>query len=156
MNDSERLAQQIQKTLDGGAWHGPSWREALDGVTREAALTRPISKGHTIAEIVGHAAVWHNVVRLRLNGETPQVSDAEDWPDSVIADDAAWTKAVFHLLETGRQLHETVSTFPTARLHERRPGIEETWLDLIMGELQHIAYHAGQVSILRKVGAKPK
>jgi hypothetical protein len=154
MNDSKRLAEQIQKALEGGAWHGPSWREALDGVTREAALARPITSAHTIVEIVRHATTWHDVVRRRLNGESPQVSDAEDWPDGPIPDDAAWTKTVLRLLETGDQLRKTVGQFPAERLHDQRPGIEDTWHGLIMGELQHILYHAGQVAILRKASAK--
>jgi hypothetical protein len=80
MNESERLAQQLDRALNGNAWHGPSWREALEGLGRDAALKRPIPEAHTIAEIVRHATTWHDVVTRRLQGETPEVSDAEDWP----------------------------------------------------------------------------
>ena len=118
MNESERLADQMEKALNGGAWHGPSWRETLEGVTREAALKRPIPGAHTIAEIVGHSTTWHEVVRLRLSGESPQVSDAEDWPETRFRDEAAWNAAVSRLLATGEALRDAVAAFPAARLHE--------------------------------------
>jgi hypothetical protein len=150
MNESERLAGQMERALNGNAWHGPSWREALDGVTLEAALHRPIPAAHTIAEIVRHAATWHDVVRRRLAGESPEVSDAEDWPEAAFGSDAAWALAVEHLLETGRELCGSVARFSAERLHEKRPGIDDTWHGLILGELQHMLYHAGQVSLLKK------
>ncbi len=153
-NDTQRLAEQIQKALEGEAWHGPSWREVLEGVSREAALTRPIPRAHTIAEIVAHATTWHDVVRRRLNGETPQVTDAEDWPDPAAANDDAWAKAVSRLMETGHALRKTVEAFPAARIHEPRPGLDQTWHTLIIGELQHMLYHAGQVAILWKASVK--
>jgi hypothetical protein len=36
---------------------------------------------------------------------------------------------------------------------EKRPDAEGTWYELAIGELQHVLYHAGQVSLLRKAGA---
>ena len=154
MNDCERLADQIQRALNGNAWHGPSWREALEGVTREAAFLRPIPEAHTIAEIVMHATTWHDVVRRRLDGEAPDVPDAEDWPPGTIRDEAAWSAAVARLFETGSALAVTIREFPVERLHDRRPGVDGTWFDLIVGELQHVLYHGGQVGLLRKAAVR--
>ena len=155
MNESQRLADQIHRALNGDAWHGPSWREALEGVTREGAFRRPIPEAHTIAEIVMHATTWHDVVRRRLDGETPQVPDAEDWPPGTIRDEGAWTAAVSRLFQTGDALIAKVREIPAERLHEKRPGVDGTWYDLVIGELQHVLYHGGQVGLLKKaaVGA---
>src|SRR2546427_13156119 len=112
MNESQRLGDQMNRALNGDAWHGPSWRETLDGVTREAALHRPVPEAHTIAEIVLHATTWHDVVRRRLEGETPEVSDAQDWPPAALSDEAGWAAAVARLLETGGALAATVTGFP--------------------------------------------
>lgn len=89
MNDSERLAIELDKALNGGAWHGPSFREALEGVDLASALRRPIPEAHSIAEIVLHATAWHDVVRRRLGGEAPQISDDQDWPAAAFADESA-------------------------------------------------------------------
>src|SRR6266496_1690516 len=109
MNESERLADQLTRALNGNAWYGPSWREALEGITRDAALQRPIPEAHTIAEIVLHATTW------------PEVSDAQDWPAAVFPDEAAWRAAVARLFETGNALAATVARFPVEKLPENRP-----------------------------------
>jgi len=150
MNESKRLASQLERALNGGAWHGPSWREALEGVTREDALHRPIPEAHSIAEIVLHFTTWQDVVRRRLEGESPQVSDAEDWPTAVFPDEAAWSAAVARLFDTGRSLREVIERFPVERLEEQRPGVDDTWFALIIGQLQHMLYHGGQIGLLRK------
>ncbi len=149
MNDCERLAQELDRALEGAAWHGPSWREALDGVDPQAAARRPITGAHTIAEIVGHSSLWLEVVRRRLDGESPQVPDSEDWREATPGDEA-WRTAVVQLLANGRSLVETVRRFPASRLYEPRPRVDSTWYELISGELQHLLYHAGQVSMLKK------
>jgi hypothetical protein len=149
-NESERLAAQLERALQGGAWHGSSWRELLEGVGRGAALRRPVAGAHTIAEIVLHSAVWHDVVRRRLDGETFQVTDAEDWPQADLRDDRAWKDLQRRLFDSGRALCERIRGFPAERLHQRRPGLEDTWHGLVIGELQHVLYHAGQVGLLRK------
>lgn len=159
MSETKRLARQLERALQGGAWYGPSWKEALEGVTRDDAMQRPIPAGHTIAEIVLHATTWHDVVRRRLEGEMPDVSDAEDWPAATIADERAWSALVTRLLATGSALRDAVERFPAERLTEKRPGLEDTWSDLILGELEHVLYHLGQVGILRKaavVAAAPR
>src|SRR5262250_2600959 len=105
MNESERLAHEITKALNGGAWHGPSWREALDGVSRDGALQHPIPEAHSIAEVLLHAVAWHDIVRRRLQGETPQEPpDEENWPKPVLPDDAAWEATCERLFATGEAL----------------------------------------------------
>ena len=155
MNESERLALELDRAIHGGAWHGPSWRESLEGVDAKAAAQRPLPAAHTIAEIVKHASLWHDVVRRRLEGETPQVPDEQDWRDVVPGGDEAWSAEVAESLASGRALVDTVRQFPVERLHERRPRIESTWYELISGELQHVLYHAGQVALLKKSVAAP-
>ena len=154
MNESQRLGDQLTKALIGDAWHGPSWREALEGVTREAALHRPIAEAHTIAEILLHATTWHDVVRRRLEGESPQLSDSQDWPPAAFGDEPAWSAAAARLFETGSALAATVGRFPAEKLHEKRPGVDGTWYELVIGELQHVLYHAGQVTLLKKARAR--
>lgn len=153
MSETERLAAQLHQALAGGAWHGPSWREILAGVGREAALAHPIAGAHSIAEIVLHTSTWHDVVRRRLLGESPQVSSSEDWPPADLPDEAAWLGAMDRLFETGDALCEEIRYFAVERLLERRPGLDDTWFGMIAGELQHVLYHAGQVALLRRAAA---
>ena len=150
MNESERLADQIERALNGEAWHGPSWREVLKDVSRGAALERPLAEAHSIAEIVLHATTWHDVVRRRLLGEVPEVTDELDWPRPSIASEEDWQAAVTRFFDTGRALRDAVAVFPPERLLEKRPNVDQTWYTLAIGILQHDLYHAGQVGLLRK------
>ena len=150
MNESERLADQIARALNGEAWHGPSWREVLEGVGRTAALQRPVPGAHSIAEIVLHATTWHDVARRRLLGEDPAVTDEQDWPKAAFATEQEWKEAVARLFDTGGALRDTVAAFPPARLPEKRPNVDQNWYTLAIGILQHDLYHAGQVGLLRK------
>ena len=150
MEENKRLAEQLTRAFNGDAWHGPSWREALEGISCEEALHRPISEAHSIAEVLLHATTWNDVVRRRLEGESPEVTDAEDWPTARFQNEDAWAAAVARFFETGRALAETVGRFPAGRLLEERPGVDGTWYELAIGQLQHALYHAGQVGLLRK------
>jgi len=150
MSESKRLANEVRKALDGEAWHGPTWKDNLDGVGRDAAIYRSIPEAHTIAELVLHATTWHDVVRRRIEGETPEVTSDQDWPVAAFADDATWNAAVARLFETGKALAATIEKVPEQKLLEKRPGVDGTWYELISGELQHVLYHAGQVGILKK------
>ena len=53
MSEVKRIADQLERAFEGGAWHGPSVREVLDGVTAEQALSRPLSAS---AQKVGRVA----------------------------------------------------------------------------------------------------
>ena len=156
MNECERIARQLEKALHGEAWHGPSWEEVLDRVTRKQALHRPIPGAHTIAEIVLHMTSWHDIVRRRFAGEVPQVTAEEDWPKASLRTDAAWKAAVARLFETGGALRKVIARFPVAKLHTKRPRTNGTWYDLALGQLQHDLYHAGQVAVLRKAKVRAR
>ena len=153
MNETKRLAEKLDRAVNGEAWHGPSWREVLDGVTYETAVHRPIPEAHTIAEIVMHAGTWNDVVRRRIEGESPQVSDEEDWPPPP-KNEEEWLAAVARLLETGTALSRTIAAFPVGRLEEARPGVDDNWYGLLMGQFQHVIYHAAQVALLGKAARK--
>jgi hypothetical protein len=150
MNESQRLADQLDKALNGGAWHGPSWREVLEGVTLHGALQRPVANAHGFAEIVLHTTTWHDVARRRLEGELPQVTDEQDWPRAAFASEAEWKAATQRLLDSGKALVDTIARFPQERLLEERGNNAGTWYALIIGILQHDLYHAGQAALLKK------
>jgi hypothetical protein len=150
MNECERIAAQLGRALHGNAWHGPSWKEVLKGVSLAQALHRPIPDAHTIAEIALHATSWHEIVRERLEGGTPEVTDARNFPDGNLRSEAQWKAVKARLFSSGDALRRTIAQFPPARLHRRRPRTRGTWYELAIGQLQHDLYHAGQVAVLRK------
>jgi uncharacterized damage-inducible protein DinB len=148
MNEIGRIVEQLKQVHDGEAWHGPSVAEALEGVSAAGAARRPIGAAHSIAEIVHHVRVNDELVRTRVTGESR--GDDADWPTQTETGDAAWRAAIDKLKATQRALREAVSKLPEARLHESMPGKSHSYWYELLGVLHHDAYHAGQISLLKK------
>lgn len=151
MSEARRLAEQLERSFRGGAWHGPAVAEALDGVEPAAAVARPIPEAHTIWEIVRHLTVWNEVPLRRIDGESLSDLPSEwDWPP--VDDDSPthWDKALAALEEAHRRLHARVLELDDARLDDPVAGSDPTVRGLLLGVLQHNAYHAGQIVLLKK------
>ncbi|HEX9005142.1 MAG TPA: DinB family protein, partial [Blastocatellia bacterium] len=68
MTETHRINSQLKRAYQGEAWHGPSLRELLDGVTAEQAAAKPIPNAHSIWELVNHIIAWEQIVKARLEG----------------------------------------------------------------------------------------
>ncbi len=95
MTEIERILDQLKRAYEGNAWHGPSVREALAGVTAAQAHARPLANAHSIRELMQHIAVWESVGRRRLEGDRAaiEISSPADWPPADDTSEAAWEQA---------------------------------------------------------------
>lgn len=142
--EAGRLADQLERSFHGGAWHGPAVRETVAGVDAATALQRPHSSPHSILALVRHMSFWLNAAHVRIaNGQ--DVSPDNDWPADEGATDADWTKAVEELERAHAKLHATVLTLGDDHLDDTVPGTDPTIRGLLLGTLQHNAYHTGQI-----------
>ncbi|MBV6521892.1 MAG: hypothetical protein MNPFHGCM_02036 [Gemmatimonadaceae bacterium] len=156
MTDPVFIVDQLQRMHGGGAWHGPSMREALAGVSFDLATQRLGHAGHSIFDLLHHIAAWTGEVHERLKGRAPQLPDDGDFPDRrVPPTEADWIALRQHaearqaeliadleLLDAAR-LQDAVSTAGTAS--ERR-----TLATVLHGLVQHNAYHIGQIILIRR------
>ena len=153
--ETARLADLLERAFRGGAWHGPSLTEVLTGVDAETAAAHPVPGAHSIWEIANHAAAWTDIARRRMAGEPlGQVSLEEDWPP--VPDDpspADWKAAQEALEQAHRRLHAAVLELPDHCLDDCAAGSDPTIRGLLLGILQHQAYHAAQIVILEKAAA---
>ncbi len=146
--ETKRIAGQIRRSFEGPAWHGPSLRELLEGVTEEQARRRPVAGAHTIWELTLHVAAWMRIGRERLTAtESRGYTDEENFPPM----SGSWTDALELLDRECRALIESVRSFPDSRLNDTVPAPEpQTYYILLHGIAQHNIYHAGQIAILKK------
>jgi uncharacterized damage-inducible protein DinB len=151
MSEIERIVEQLRQVHEGEAWHGPSVREAVAGVTAEGAARRPVASAHSIRELVHHVRVTDEMVRAHVAGEDAAALPA--WPAEGADDEAAWRRAVRELAATQQALREAVARFPEERLHEQVPGNGHSYWYELIGILQHDLYHAGQIALLKKAVA---
>ena len=152
MTEIERIVDQLKRAYEGGAWHGPSVREALAGVTAEQAHARPLASAHSIVELVRHIAVWEDAGRRRLEGDRAQIeiSSLEDWPPADDTSDAPWEQAKAALDRGHQALVEAIAAVPESRLYEPiLEGMSTVYVTL-HGVIQHDLYHAGQIAMLKK------
>jgi uncharacterized damage-inducible protein DinB len=151
MSQVETLADQLERSFRGGAWHGPAVAETLAGVEADTAAARPILGAHSIWEIVHHLTVWNDVPRRRLDGEGLQNLSAEgDWPPVRDVSAGAWQAALTALEDAHAALHARVLDLADAQLDDPVTGSDPTVRGMLFGVLQHNAYHAGQIMLLRK------
>ena len=151
MGEIERIADQLTRAHEGGAWHGPSLSEILSGVTAAQAAAKPIPGAHSIWELVLHVATWERVAAERIaRWEPVEPTDAENYPDPGEATEARWKEALDALDRGYRILMETIRKFPENRLGDILPGKPYTAYVLLHGAVQHGLYHAGQMAILKR------
>ena len=147
----ERLVDQLRRSAEGDAWHGPSVREVLDGVTVEDASAHPIAGAHSIRELVLHMAAGIQLVLRRLDGDGRQLSPEEDWPTPSEPTEDAWQREVESLFALNQRLREAVATFPATHLDDPLvPDPPYSAFTQFIGLTQHDLYHAGQIMLLRR------
>lgn len=146
--ETERMAEQLRRMYDGPAWHGPALKPLLEEVDEQRAAARRISHAHSIWELVLHIAAWLRIARERLSAtETREHTAEENWP----AISGSWNDARTKLDDEYRELVSAIGVFPDDRLNDTAPATEpQTFYILLHGVIQHIAYHAGQIAILKK------
>jgi len=149
--ETARLADQLERAFRGGAWHGPSLAQTLADVNAAAARRRALHGAHTIWEIALHAGAWIDVARRRLTGEAiGELAPELDWAGAKEVSEDDWQAALADLEEAHCGLHAAVLDLEDARLDDPVAGSDPTVRGLLLGILQHNAYHAGQIAILKK------
>ena len=152
MSQLDMVVNELKRSFEGEAWHGPALMEILDGIDAETAAARPLPKAHSIWELVRHIAAWEDVVTRRIHGETCTLTDDENFPQ-VERSDSAWQQAVRNLRDKHARLLETVSALPESRFDDPVPGKDYPLLFMLLGAVQHAAYHGGQIALLKRASS---
>lgn len=144
------IIDDLQRGLDGESWHGPSIAAILDGVTAAQAAARPTAGAHSIWELVHHVTVWVRTVHARVLGKVAEPEGEADWPPVRDVSERAWTAALDDLRRAQADLIATLRTLSDADLDGPVPNRDYDRGHLLRGLCQHHAYHAGQMSLLKR------
>lgn len=158
---SDRLEStlgEIRRMYEGNAWHGPAVLDVLEGITATQAAARPLPNAHSIFELTHHLAAWIGEATARIQGQPAGDPADGDFPlVGNLIDEAAWDAVRARLARRHAAFLDVVAAFDPARLDDpvdpstspdrSRP---RTFSALIHGVVQHNAYHAGQIMLLRK------
>ena len=148
ITETGRIADQLRRLYDGPSWLGPTATEIIQDIDEAAARRRTLAHAHTIWELVLHIAAWLRIARDRLTAtELRDVGEAENWPPM----EGSWEEAKSSLETEVHALGQAILNFPEKRLEEQAPAPEaQTFYQLLHGVIQHSAYHAGQIALLKK------
>ena len=150
MKEVEKIADQLRRAHEGGAWHGPSVRELLAGVTAEQAEARPFEGAHNIRELAEHMEAWERAVLRRLGGDPARIyKTEEDWAPARDEGEDAWQRAQQKLADTDEALREALLRLDDAQLDEPILADMSSRYVSLHGAVQHTLYHAGQIALLK-------
>jgi uncharacterized damage-inducible protein DinB/heme-degrading monooxygenase HmoA len=155
-NEVSRIMGEVRRAIHGEPWHGSSIGTILADVDADVATQRPLPQAHTIWEIVLHLTGWVREVIRRLDGAPPGVPPQGDWPAVDATSPAAWERARTELDVAHRELLAALARTREAQLFETIAGPDASSQDAVTryqtlhGLVQHDAYHAGQIAVLKK------
>ena len=151
-NDINRIVKLFADLQHGDCWIGNNFKEVLHGVDAGTAILTISGKTNSIWQLVAHITYWRTLVVNRLTGSVnpppfldfhlPDEANAETWHQALHDFEAA-----YHLLRNA------IHHFNEDNLDKPSVKPEQTNYELILGCLQHDAYHLGQMMLLKKMNA---
>lgn len=146
------LHDQLDSVYHGKAWHGPTLRGALRGISAQEAGKAVNQSSHSIADIALHCAYWKYSVRRRLQNSKRGTFawKGSNWftlPKPLTEE--LWHKILNTLDEEHNALRKAVESFPSSHLGRIPKGSRYSYFQLIQGIAAHDVFHAGQVRLLK-------
>jgi hypothetical protein len=153
----EAIAEAVTEIYRGPAWHGPSVRAALRGVTAAQASWRPAPGRNSIHDLVLHLIYTRHRMIGRL--QSVQGGRSERFPRPMRSsswyprgptrlDEATWREDLELLERYQDKALAALAGADVATLALRRRGNARTVGAELMGMAFHDAYHAGQIRML--------
>jgi uncharacterized damage-inducible protein DinB len=150
MQPTEAIARRLAEMFDGHAWHGPAVLTVLRDLTPAQAAAVPVAGAHSIWALALHMDTWQRVVTRRLQGDDSPVGDAENFPPVPPPDEPAWRATLERLARSDAALRAALMACDPARLDPGSDRFDETLYRNVLGAISHLAWHSGQVAILRR------
>jgi len=152
--ECQRVAEQLESTINGEAWYGDSLQIILKDVTAEQARTHGVPGAHSIWELLCHLDAWVNFSLAAVEGipipAWPGMPVEQDWPPVTDPSEHGWKETVQSFFSNHRSLVETIKSFTDERLEATVPGRKYNFYQLFQSATQHATYHAGQIALLKK------
>ena len=146
----------LDEGFNRAAWHGPNLLGSLRGLSLAQLLYRPRKDGHNIWELAVHCAYWKYAVRNRLiqgkrNSFPLEGSNFFARNKGLSLDD--WKRDLALLKQQHRDLKATVVALAPDTFGNRVHGSRHTVRRTVLGIAAHDIYHAGQISLLKRLAA---
>lgn len=153
MSEIDRIVDQMDRAMNGEAWHGPHLEELLRDISAQQAAAHPVAGAHSIWELVNHIGAWNAILAQRAAGKAVTVTTEQDWPPVAETSAESWKRALDQMRGSRTQLRGVIEKLNDAQLDDIVPGKDHSIYVMLHGGVQHDLYHAGQIAVLKKGAA---
>ena len=157
MREVDRLRRALEVTYDGDPWYGLAVARILEGIDAAQAAAHAVPGAHSIWELVLHMTAWADEASRRLRGGAHGDPVAGDWPPVTSTTSSDWQAAQSALERAHSTLAATLTAMDDSELERQIAGGQVdaagqpvTRYQTMVGLLQHDAYHAAQIALLKK------
>ena len=148
-NEINRILKLFADLQHGDCWIGVNFKDALHEVNAAKALENGSGKTNSIWQLVSHIIYWRTSVVNRLNGSV----DLPPFPDFLLPEEGNeghWRQTLHDFEAAYHSLRNAIHNVSEDHLDKPSPKPSQTYYQLMMGCLQHDAYHLGQIMLLKK------
>jgi len=150
MTHQALMAETLQHMYNGEPWLDVTLMEHLSEMDASHA-TRRLNGSNNTWELLNHLIYWHQNVTRKLSGvKTEQEGDLPDFYLPENCNDENWDATLHRFHHSLEQMMNTIRNYPGQKLFDVVPGTQHTAYFYMQGILSHVAYHLGQIVLLRK------
>ncbi len=151
---TSNIARQLRAVHTGGSWTTTSLQQMLEGLTFEQACQQN-DHSNNIATLVYHTHYYVAVAVHYFETGKLEGKDALSFNLPPLNGQNDWEAFLAHVFHTAERLAVLIEELPDERLtavfSDEKYG---TYFRNLEGTIEHLYYHLGQISILRKEFAK--
>ena len=157
-HDTRSVALMLDEGFSKAAWHGPNLLGSLRGIGLHELLCRPRKDGHNAWELAVHCAYWKYAVRNRLvagKRNTFPLEGSNFFRREKGLTLADWKKDLALLKAQHQALRNLILGLDPRTYDKRVRSTKHTVRRMALGIAAHDIYHAGQISLLKRMAGGP-
>jgi hypothetical protein len=144
------IAQHFYEVHYGDNWADVAVKDVIKDITWPQAVQR-VGDANTIAVLLHHMNFYNMVVYNRCFEENQKEVRHEDSLHVEVNSDEDWQQLQKRYFDLAEKLHAAILTLDDTILFTVRPGNQNTYYKNLHGLIEHIHYHLGQISLLKKI-----
>jgi hypothetical protein len=144
-----RIVKLFEDLQHGDCWIGNNFKDTLHLIDAATAARVQPGRGNSIWQLITHIIYWRTTVVNRLTGS----DNPPPFKDFMLPDNLTtinWRQTLLDFEAAYHTLRHTLHTIKDEQLDKPTVHEGQTFYHLIMGCLQHDAYHLGQLMFLKK------
>lgn len=143
---SARFASQLKEGFNGEPWFGESLSSRLHKIEEEAGSPHELSR---VSDLIQHLLNWRNFVIRKLEGDSDfdiELNSESDWTSCQIQTLSDWKELLRKFEISQERLLKLLQGKSDQFMQQQVPGKGYSYEHMMIGLLQHDAYHQGQIA----------